>query len=103
MDNIRVHAYTDEDGLTLFCVDFPDGHRLQFGALITDFRLEMERYDITSMLDNFRSYVPTEQRISVEATVVQSPVYSRRPTPPKAVETEVRQLPPARKELPSGE
>lgn len=102
MDNIRVHAYTDENGLTLFAVDYPNGQRLQFGAFITDFRLETERYDITSMLDNFRSFVPTEQRINLEATVVQSPVYSR-PAEPKAVETEVRQLPAARKELPSGE
>lgn len=100
-DHLKVHAYTDDSGLTLFRVEFHD-RVLQFGAHITDFELTSEREDVTSMFDNFSRYARAEQRINIEAHVIQGPVYSR-PTEPEQIEVDVKQLRPGRKELPSAD
>lgn len=95
-DSIRVHAYTDEHGLTLFQLDWPDGRKMQFSAHITDFALETDYEEPFTLSDGpvFRRF---EQRISMEAQVVGAPTVVN--PQPGAAETDVRQVGPARKEL----
>ena len=100
-DNIRIHAYTDENDLTLFAVDYPDGRRLQFGAYITNFELNTEMRDFSSM--SFRSFIPGEQTVTLDALVIRPAVYHHPAPQPRPIDVVREQIAPPRKELPGGQ
>lgn len=94
---VRVHAYTDDTGLTLFAVDLGD-RILKFGAYVTQFELDTVTDDISSMFDNHRTLARRETTINIEARVIDAPVYEHAPKP-QSIDYEVKQIPPGRKEL----
>lgn len=99
-DAIKVHAYTDDAGLTLFAVDFGD-RVLKFGAYITNFELNTEAYEDVGVFDSFRRMIPGNQTISLEASVVRPAVYEHR-APARQLGAQAKEIGPARKELGSG-
>lgn len=98
MDTCKVHAYTDDNGLTLFAVEMPSGHVLQFGAYVTEFELKTDREELTSMFDGHRSFAPVSRSISIEAQVVGEATRTVR-RPPQQVAHDVRQIGPTRREI----
>lgn len=97
MQDIKVHAYTDDTGLTLFAVDFGD-RVLKFGAYISNFELETTTEDITSVFHDYRTLARRETTINIEARVIDAPMYEHAPKP-QSIDYEVKQIPPGRKEL----
>lgn len=90
---VKMHAYTDDNGLTLFRVDF--GHKvLQFAAHITDFTLDTRIEGIPLGLSDY-STLPgyRETSISLNANVIEPPVYST-PAPPEEIEPKRKEIEP---------